>query len=218
MNKVKIYSLFISGAVYSDVTEPIYSKNNSINEIIKSQDKELKELISNYNSAYLIDNEKTFDIASKVISKLLEKYGANSDNDYILKACKYYDIGLKFVPITYFSNINNLNNEAKEKIYAYPYLGSKLLNYIDIDEKIKKYALDIILLHNERYDGKGFPKQKNSKEIPYYVYIANVGYEYANGLIHNIEKEKIVENIKSKSGSKYDPEIITIFLNIIGEI
>ena len=61
-------------------------------------------------------------------------------------------------------------------------------------------------------------KQKNSKEIPYYVYIANVGYEYANGLIHNIEKEKIVENIKSKSGSKYDPEIITIFLNIIGEI
>ena len=196
----------------------MYSKNNSINEIIKSQDKELKELISNYNSSYLIDNEKTFNIASKVISKLLEKYGANSHNDYILKACKYYDIGLKFVPITYFSNINNLNNEAKEKIYAYTYLGSKLLNYIDIDEKIKKYALDIILLHNERYDGKGFPKQKNSKEIPYYVYIANVGYEYANGLIHNIEKEKIVENIKSKSGSKYDPEIITIFLNIIGEI
>ena len=49
----------------------MYSKNNSINEIIKSQDKELKELISNYNSTYLIDNEKTFNIASKVISKLL---------------------------------------------------------------------------------------------------------------------------------------------------
>ena len=90
-----------------------------LSQVLEVKPKEVKSLIAELKEERehwrdiirIIDNEKTFDIASKVISKLLEKYGANSDNDYILEACKYYDIGLKFVPISYFSNINNLTTE-----------------------------------------------------------------------------------------------------------
>ncbi len=37
------------------------------------------------------------------------------NKDIIINAAKYYDIGLKLVPVTYFNNFNNLNEEEKKE-------------------------------------------------------------------------------------------------------
>lgn len=196
----------------------MYTKNNSINEIIKSQDKCLKTFLNNYISAYLIDNENVYNIASKVIEKLLIKYGNEVDVNSILLASKYYDIGLKTVPYKYFSNLNSLTDKEKDTIYLYPKIGSEIIRFADLDDNIYDYAVNIIKLHNERFDGKGFPNGALGKDIPFYVYIVNIGYEYANGVIHKIAKEDILNQIKNKSGAKYDPNIISLLESISGEL
>ncbi len=196
----------------------MYTKNNSINEIIKSQDKVLKEFLNNYIKAYLVDNENVYNIASKVIEKLLVKYDSNTDVNNILLASKYYDIGLKTVPYKYFSNINSISDKEKDSIYMYPKTGSEIIKYADLDDNIYNYAVNIIGLHNERFDGKGFPNGTIGKDIPFYVYIVNIGYEYANGIVHGNAKENIIKQIVSKSNAKYDPNIISLFESISGEL
>ena len=196
----------------------MYTKNNSINETIKSQDKVLKEFLNNYIKAYLVDNENVYNIASKVIEKLLVKYDSNTDVNNILLASKYYDIGLKTVPYKYFSNINSISDKEKDSIYMYPKTGSEIIKYADLDDNIYNYAVNIIGLHNERFDGKGFPNGTIGKDIPFYVYIVNIGYEYANGIVHGNAKENIIKQIVSKSNAKYDPNIISLFESISGEL
>lgn len=196
----------------------MYTKNNSINEIIKSQDKVLKKFLNNYINAYLVDNENVYNIASKVIEKLLIKYESEVDVNSLLLASKYYDIGLKTVPYKYFANLNNLSDKEKDSIYLYPKIGSEIIRFADLDDKVYNYAVNIISLHNERFDGKGFPNGTLGKDIPFYVYIVNIGYEYANGIIHGSAKENILNQIKSKSGAKYDPNIISLFESISGEL
>lgn len=196
----------------------MYTKNNSINEIIKSQNKCLKSFLSNYINAYLIDNENVYVIASKVIEKLLTKYDKDTDINGILMASKYYDVGLKTVPYKYFTNLNNLSDKEKDSIYLYPKTGSEIIMFADLDDSIYEYAVNIIKLHNERFDGKGFPNGTLGKDIPFYVYIVNIGYEYANGIIHGNTKENILNQIKNKSGAKYDPDIILLLESISGEL
>ena len=196
----------------------MYTKNNSINEIIKSQDKVLKKFLNNYINAYLVDNENVYNIASKVIEKLLIKYESEVDVNSLLLASKYYDIGLKTVPYKYFANLNNLSDKEKDSIYLYPKIGSEIIRFADLDDKVYNYAVNIISLHNERFDGKGFPNGTLGKDIPFYVYIVNIGYEYANGIIHGSAKENILNQIKSKSGAKYDSNIISLFESISGEL
>ena len=93
-----------------------------------------------------------------------------------------------------------------------------LNNMNSLDEKTKKYAKNICLMHNERYDGKGFPKSLKESEIPLYVYLVKIAYEYARGTIKNISKEEMIKIIISKNNTKYSPESIEIFNKISGDI
>ena len=93
-----------------------------------------------------------------------------------------------------------------------------LNNINSLDEKTKEYAKNICLMHNERYDGKGFPKSLKESEIPLYIYLVNIAYEYARGTIKNISKEEMIKIIISKNNTKYSPESIEIFNKISGDI
>ena len=192
----------------------MYSKNNYLTDIIKSQNKDLSSILDNYVEAYLIDNNSVYEKVYEVLSLML-----TDNKDIIINAAKYYDIGLKLVPVTYFNNFNNLNEDEKKKIYSYPNKSVMVLNNINsLDEKTKEYAKNICLMHNERYDGKGFPKSLKGEEIPLYVYLVNIAYEYARGTIKNISKEEMIKIIISKNNTKYSPESIEIFNKISGDI
>lgn len=192
----------------------MYSKNNYLSEIIKFQNKDLSSILENYVNAYLIDNKSVYEKVTELLSLML-----NDNKNIIINASKYYDVGLKLVPVTYFNGFSNLNDDEKKVVYSYPNKSILVLNNIDsLDEKTKEYAKNISMMHNERYDGKGFPNFLKGKQIPLYVYLVNIAYEYARGIIKNISKEEMIKIIVSKSGTKYSEESIEIFSKISGDI
>lgn len=192
----------------------MYSKNNYLSDIIKSQNKDLSSILEGYVEAYLIDNNTVYEKTSQVLSLML-----TDNKDIIINASKYYDVGLKLVPVSYFNGFNNLNEDEKKVIYSYPNKSVMVLNNTNfLDEKTKEYAKNICLMHNERYDGKGFPKSLKGEEVPLYVYLVNIAYEYARGIIKNVSKEDMIKLIVSKNGTKYSPESIEIFNKISGDI
>ena len=155
---------------------------------------------------------------------MLHKYKTDTndtiDINTILMAMKYYDLAIGLVPKSYMLKIQSLTNEQKNVILNYPNFGIKMIDYLKEDESKSfiNYTKQIIKMHNERYDGLGFPNSLKNDEIPMYVYLINIAIEWASYKLDNVSDIKILQTIKNKSGSKYHPESIKIFMDIYEQI
>ena len=197
----------------------MYAKSNVLNDLIRSQEKELKDILKGYANSYLVDYANINNYVSKYGKILLDKYASinevSVDSETICKAATYYDIALDFVPRKYLERIGNLTPEEKNVVTNYPVVGSNIIKYITENESdsFVKYANNIVKLHNERYDGLGSPFGNKEDERPYYVYLINIALEFTNYVLNKneIDYEEIKKIINDKSGSKYHPKSIETF-------
>ena len=202
----------------------MYAKSNILNNLVRVQDRELKDVIKNYAKAYLIDYADINKLIKKngtiLLNKLKEESNVLIDTDMFMETVKYYDISLDFVPRKYISNISSLSLEEKKMVTNYPNIGVNIIKYLteDESESFGRYALDVILMHNERYDGLGFPYGKQKEEIPMYIYLINIAIEYSSYMLNHQDPSDIIQTIVSKSGSKYHPKAIEIFQKSIEEM
>ena len=90
-------------------------------------------------------------------------------HDQIVKGALLHDIGKLKVPKDILRKKAELNNSEKVWIALHPILGEQLFeSQFAKDEVIQ----DIIVMHHEKLNGAGYPKQK--KEIPLYVQLVTV--------------------------------------------
>ncbi|MBQ6840962.1 MAG: response regulator [Bacilli bacterium] len=204
----------------------MYAKSNILNDLIRIQEWELKDILKGYAKAYLIDYASINEMVSKYSKILLDKYAElkeeKVDVDSIISAARYYDLSLDFVPRKYLERINNLSEEERKVVMNYPNVGANIIKYITENESdsFVKYATNIVKLHNERYDGSGFPLGVKENQIPYYVYLINIALEYTNYIMSHstIDYEEVKNLINNKNGTKYSPEAIEIFNAAVGEM
>jgi len=83
---------------------------------------------------------------------------------------------------------------------------------------------EIILLHHERFDGSGFPRQLSGSQIPLGARIVSVaeGYESmvasdfaSNGV--KLTPSQAVTQIREQSGRAFDPHVVSAFLKAFEE-
>lgn len=204
----------------------MYSKSNILNELVRFQERELKDILKSYSKAYLVDYARVNDLVKKYGKVLLDKYAqlneVSVDTENILRAAQYYDISLNFVPRKYLERISELTAEERDVILSYPNIGANIIKYITENEgdSFVKYATSIVKLHNERYDGTGFPLSLAGDDIPYYVYLVNIALEYTNYVMSHseIDYEEVKRLINSKNGSKYHPKAIETFNAALEEL
>jgi len=109
-----------------------------------------------------------------------------------------------------------LNEEEKRIMKKHPILALEILEPLKFmkDEKL------IIRHHHERYDGTGYPDGLEGKNIPLGARIIGItdNFDIMNSKRPHREalsKDKIIEEIKSSSGLKYDPDLVDIFLDMV---
>jgi HD-GYP domain-containing protein (c-di-GMP phosphodiesterase class II) len=78
------------------------------------------------------------------------------------------------------------------------------------------------LTHHERWDGNGYPLGLKGEEIPLMARIINVVDSYDVMTSERIykkaaTKEQAVKELENCSGTQFDPEIVTCFINYIDE-
>lgn len=195
----------------------MYVKNNVINDVIHTQDRELKRIIKSYVKGFLCNYEEQNNKKNKIFEKLLNKYNELNDKKLdvqkILRASNYYDLGIDFVPKKFITNINTITKEEKDVVLNYTVNGSSILKYVleSESDSFATIAINICLMHNERFDGKGFPENLKENEIPIYVYLCNIALEIVNS---KLGKDDIVKQILEKENAKYSPDAIKVFKEV----
>ena len=151
-------------------------------------------------------------------SALIGKYMglADSEIETLRVGGLFHDIGKIGIPDSILLKDSKLTDEEYSEIKNHPSIGAHILcnakAFVDI--------LPIVKHHHERFDGKGYPSKLEGENIPLLARIAAVAdtfdamtskRTYRNALPIDVVKAEI----EKCSGTQFDPEVATVFLDIL---
>lgn len=158
------------------------------------------------------------------VSLLSKKIGekcklSSSELKTLEVAATIHDIGNIGVDRTILQkSYHEMTDEDLQLWKQHSIIGYSLLRKIPALQEVAK----IVLHHHERYDGKGFPNKLKGENIPLasrIIHLADYFDELANGSIYGKipEKPMILKEMRSLSGSNFDPELLDILIDLIKE-
>ncbi|MDH8678764.1 diguanylate cyclase [Fusibacter bizertensis] len=129
---------------------------------------------------------------------------------------KLHDIGKINIPAEILKKENALSLEEWEIIKKHSEIGYRIAQ---ATEDFSHVAHEI-LSHHERWDGKGYPQNLKGESIPFLSRITTIADAYEvmlNGSPYKapMSKEETIKEIKRCSGTQFDPEIVTVFLQVV---
>ena len=133
-------------------------------------------------------------------------------------AAYMHDVGMIGIPDSIVNKPTRLTEEEYAIIQRHTLIGVDILKDITLIEHVAEVAH----YHHERYDGTGYPEGLSGEEIPIEARIVAVvdSYDAMNSkrIYRNaLEKEKIIEELESCSGTQFDPVIAELFVRLIRE-
>ena len=148
---------------------------------------------------YALLTAKTMKLPKDEIEKL--RYG-----------CYLHDIGKIYVDDSIFKKAN-LSEAETEKFKQHSQNGVKIIEGIPFLQKVK----DIILYHQEKYDGSGYPEGLKGKEIPLLARIVAVADSFDAMTTDRPYKPKMsfsaaIKAMEEASGTQFDPVVVKAFL------
>lgn len=209
-------------------------QQENTNELIIEVEKELqKSKTKNKNSKYATritaildaltakyDDEKHH---SEQVKKLCKKVGTTlgldkTAIDHLVMAGHLHDIGKIAIPEEVLHKPGRLTEEEYEIVKTHAEIGYRILNAVDEYEEIAIATLH----HHERYDGKGYPKGLEGEDIPLISRIISVvdAYEAMTSdrvYRKSLGKDFAIKELKSCSGSQFDPHIVDVFIRCINQ-
>lgn len=149
---------------------------------------------------------------------------SDEDINNIAYASILHDIGKIAIPDAILNKPGRLTPEEFDIIKTHTVRGAELIQKIGVDTSdILNYAYDICLHHHERYDGRGYPEGLKGDEQSIWSQVVGLAdvYDaltqercYKKAFTHEVALEMICNN---QCGT-FNPELIAVFKDIIGEI
>lgn len=130
-----------------------------------------------------------------------------------------HDAGMLLVPKEILELGSSLSQAQKREIHRHPYLGMRALS--PMRGKIPKSASDIILLHHEREDGKGYPLRRSGDAIPVVARMAHIVDSYIALVSRRFHRRgylphQAIELLMRESGRSYNRNCLKEFVSRIG--
>lgn len=124
-----------------------------------------------------------------------------------------HDIGKSNIPEEILKKPGKLTEEEYSIIKEHPRFGYDRLKEL---AKLPSTSLAVVLGHHENYDGNGYPRGVNKNDLHLYPRIVAVADVYDALTSDRVYRQrwpvsKAVDFIRSKSGEKFDPEIVKHF-------
>lgn len=133
---------------------------------------------------------------------------------------KVHDLGNVGVPADILFKPGPLTIDEWETMQQHPEKGCRIA--IASSSPDLKEIADLILKHHERWDGKGYPLGLMEEEIPIECRILAIADSY-DAMINERPYRKArsraaaIAEIKRCSGSQFDPELVKVFCEVVGE-
>ena len=133
----------------------------------------------------------------------------------LARAAFLHDIGKMAIPDSILRKLGPLNNDEKQIMRKHCEIGYNMLTKIPF----LRDAAEIVLAHQEFYDGTGYPRGLMGEEIPLGarifavtdaldVMISDQPYRRAMPL------SQAREEIRRCSGAQFDPKVVEVFLSL----
>ena len=131
-------------------------------------------------------------------------------------AALLHDVGKIGIPDTVLNKPGPLSGDEWTKIKEHPGIGADIVNKI---ETLKEVA-DIVLAHQERYDGKGYPRGLSGDEIPLEARILAVvdGFEAmtSDRAYHEaMPTEEALAILQEGANKQWDGEIVKAWIELV---
>jgi len=159
--------------------------------------------------------ERVYRIASMIVRAL---GWSEEQMKNLYMGCILHDIGKIGVPDSILNKPGRLNDEERSIMQMHPETGVKMLEGIPMLEP----ALPYILYHHEQYDGSGYPLGLKGGNIPIEGRILAIA-DTVDAILTNrpyrrgASLEKVSRELIECSSGQFDPELVKIFLNVLGE-
>jgi putative two-component system response regulator len=133
----------------------------------------------------------------------------------IRRGALLHDVGKIGIPDAVLRKPGKLTAQEWAEMKKHPEIGYRILSGINFLEK----SLPIVIAHQERFDGSGYPRGLKGDEIPLGARIFAVvdtldamtsDRPYRSALDYETAREEIVRN----SGIQFDPKVVEAFLSI----
>lgn len=169
-----------------------------------------------------IDNGQHVKRVGCISALLARKLGFNPhDTEIMHLASSMHDVGKLAVDDKILNKPGKLTQEEFEQIKHHCVYGYELLK--NSQRELLKEAAIIAYEHHENYDGTGYPKGLKGDEIHLtsrIVALVDVFDALATKRVYKEAwpQEEIIEFIQSQRGIKFDPIIVDLFTENLGEI
>ena len=133
---------------------------------------------------------------------------------HIARGAFLHDIGKMGVPDSILRKPGPLTNEEREIMRRHCEIGFSVLERIPF----LKEAAEIVLSHQESYDGSGYPRGLKGEQIPLGARIFAVA-DTLDAMISDRPYRKALpisaarEEIRRYSGRQFDPRVVEVFLS-----
>lgn len=141
-----------------------------------------------------------------------------NDNDlFTLElAAILHDIGKIGMPDNILKKSSSLLDMEYTMAKEHPIIGSRIVGKID---ELKEVAA-IIRHHHERFDGSGYPDGLRGDVIPYFSRILALVDAFESIISDRVysksqSTEIALSEINKYAGSQFDPDLITVFLEVV---
>ena len=151
--------------------------------------------------------------------ELAKKIGINETRmTDVYRGALLHDIGKMGVPDAILQKPGKLTDDEWEIMRLHPVYAYEWLSEIDY----LRPALDIPYYHHERWDGTGYPSGLKGEEIPIAARVFAI-VDVWDALRSDRpyrkawSREKTLSHIQAESGKHFDPQVVTVFIEHIGE-
>lgn len=127
-----------------------------------------------------------------------------------------HDVGKIGIDDSILNKPGKLTQEEYEIIKSHPEIGYNILK----DIKNLQDILPIIRSHHERYDGKGYPDEKQPEELNLDVFIVQLA-DTIDAMTTDrpyrkaLTDEEVINEITKYSGTQFHPKVVQAYLNIL---
>ena len=145
------------------------------------------------------------------------KLALNTDELLLIRWGTFlHDIGMLWVPDSIYFKEGALTEKEWNRVRKHPIYAVKILERMPVFQ----HAKDIPYYHHENWDGTGYPKGLSGEEIPLSARLYAVVDSWHSMISVRpyrpaLERQEALAIIKSQSGSRFDPQMVELFLTLI---
>lgn len=141
---------------------------------------------------------------------------SDTEKEELRLLCEFHDIGKIGISKNILQKEGTLDNEEWENVKRHSEIGY----YIAKEFRDVSHIDELILIHHERWDGKGYPGLFKKDEIPLVARIFAIADAY-DVMVNDkpyrsrMTNAEALKEIKKESGKQFDPYISELFIKLM---